>query len=236
MTKQDRRTRRGNSPFKQTHVLGYLRVSTEEQARSGLGLDAQRDAIEREAMRRNWRVSWYIDHAASGKDLNRPELTRALAALTAPGGSKPVALVVAKLDRLSRSLTDFANTMAMARKQGWAVIALDLGVDTTTPAGKLVANVMMAIAEWEREVIGQRTSEALAARAAQGLPIGRPQSLSVDRLDQLIALRDSGLSFAAIARELNDTATPTATGKGKWTGWTVARMLANHNNESEGVA
>jgi DNA invertase Pin-like site-specific DNA recombinase len=228
---------------KRTHVAGYLRVSTEEQARSGLGLDAQRAAIEAEAARRNWHVTWYVDEAASGKSLDRPELAKALAALRTgkivtpralnkvakpQGFSKPQALVVAKLDRLSRSLVDFAHVLEQARKQQWALVALDLGVDTTTPAGELVANVMAAVAQWERRVIGQRTSDALRARQANGLPVGRPRSVSDDCLDQLVALRDSGLPFAAIARQLNDSEIPTATGNGNWTGWTVARMLNNH--------
>jgi DNA invertase Pin-like site-specific DNA recombinase len=203
-------------------VVGYLRVSTDDQARNGYGLDAQRDAIEREAKRRNWHVTWFVDQA-SARNLDRPQLKRALAALLPP--RKYEALVVAKLDRLSRSLVDFAQLLEHARRDGWALVALDLGVDTTTPAGELVANVMVAVAQWERRVIGQRTSDALKARQAMGLPVGRPRSLTPDCFDQLIALRESGMTFNAIARELNDQGVPTATGKGKWTGYTVQRMI-----------
>jgi DNA invertase Pin-like site-specific DNA recombinase len=205
-------------------VIGYLRVSTEEQARSGLGLAAQRHTITNEAKRRGWSVTWAIDHA-SGRNLDRPGLREALDLWRGNGNNAPRALVVAKLDRLSRSLPDFAHTMELARNQGWALVALDLGVDTTTPAGELVANVMAAVAHWERRIIGARTSEALAARKAMGLPIGRPISVTPECLDQLVALRDSGLALSAIARHLNDCETPTATGIGRWTGTTVARML-----------
>jgi len=211
------------------HVIGYLRVSTEEQARSGLGLEAQRHTIEQEAIRRGWIVTWAVDAGHSARTLNRPALTEALRTLKATkrGGSadQPQALVVAKLDRLSRSLPDFAHTMEQARKQGWALVALDLGVDTTTPAGELVANVMAAVAQWERRIIGARTSEALAARKAKGLPIGRPRSVTPEVLVQLVALQDSGLTLNGIARHLNEAGTPTATGTGSWTGYTVARML-----------
>lgn len=205
-------------------VAAYLRVSTEDQARSGLGLDAQRADIERAAAQRGWEVVWYVDEAQSAKNLNRPALTSALANLQAGSHS---ALVVAKLDRLSRSLVDFASLLETARRQQWALVALDLGVDTTTPAGELVANVMAAVAQWERRVIGQRTADALAQRKAQGLPIGRPRLVTVDCLDQIVALAEAGMTSADIARELNSAQTPTATGKGRWTSTTVARMLAN---------
>jgi DNA invertase Pin-like site-specific DNA recombinase len=109
-------------------------------------------------------------------------------------------------------------------------------VDTTTPAGELVANVMAAVAHWERRIIGARTSEALQARKAKGLPIGRPRSATPAVLDQLVALRESGLSFSATARHLNELGTPTASGNGQWTGYTVARMLRVADDGSEGVA
>jgi DNA invertase Pin-like site-specific DNA recombinase len=215
-------------------VAAYLRVSTDEQARSGLGLEAQRAQIIAEAKRRNWTVTWFIDEAASAKNLNRPALTDCLAGMR---DGTHQALVVAKLDRLSRSLVDFASLLEHARKQDWALIALDLGVDTTTPAGELVANVMAAVAQWERRVIGQRTSDALRARQAMGLPVGRPRAVTSDCLDQLVALRESGMPYAAIAKHMNDNGTPTATGKGSWTGYTVARMLTAHNeNNQEEVA
>ncbi len=152
-------------------VVGYVRVSTHEQAASGLGLDAQRAAITLAATARGWQVVWIEDAGYSAKSLRRPGVTRALRML-AKGEAQ--AIVVAKLDRLSRSVQDFAATMDTARRQGWALVALDLGVDTTTPAGELVANVMAAVAQWERRVIGQRTADALAAKKAQGVRLGGP--------------------------------------------------------------
>src|ERR671934_3149373 len=116
-----------------TKVLGYIRVSTDEQATSRLGLDAQRVAIAQACLERGWELVEVIEDAGySAKDLNRPGIHRALEMLE---GRQPQAqaLVVAKLDRLSRSLLDFASIMERARRKGWAVAALDLGVDTTTP-------------------------------------------------------------------------------------------------------
>ena len=95
-------------------------------------------------------------------------------------GGEADALVVAKLDRLSRSLIDFAGLIERSRRRGWAIVVLDLGVDTTTPVGELVANVMAAVAQWERRAIGQRTREALAVRRAQGVRLGRPRAIPPD--------------------------------------------------------
>ena len=154
-------------------VVGYIRVSTSEQADSGAGLEAQRAAIRSEAERRGWQlVHVFEDAGASGKSLNgRRGLQRALEAIEAGTAE---GLVVAKLDRLSRSLLDFAALMERARKGGWNVIALDLGVDTSTPAGEMMASVLATFAQFERRLIGQRTKDALAIKRAQGVVLGRP--------------------------------------------------------------
>jgi DNA invertase Pin-like site-specific DNA recombinase len=116
------------------HVLGYVRVSTEEQADSRAGLEAQRAAILRECRRRGWKLVELVEDAGySAKDLKRPGIQAALEVLRR-GDAR--ALVVAKLDRLSRSMLDFTAVMAKAQKQGWALVALDCAVDTTTPAGE----------------------------------------------------------------------------------------------------
>ena len=97
------------------HVIGYVRVSTDEQGKSGAGLEAQRAAILAEAQRRGWEwVTIIKDVGVSGKDLNRPGIRAALAALEQGDAS---ALVVAKLDRLSRSMFDFAGIMKTARSR-----------------------------------------------------------------------------------------------------------------------
>lgn len=175
-------------------VIGYLRVSTDEQASSGLGLEAQRATIAAAAaLARGWQVTWIEDAGHSAKTLKRPGVAQALA-LLAKGEAH--GLVVAKLDRLSRSVKDFAATMDTARKQGWALVALDLGVDTTTPAGELVANVMAAVAQWERRVISVRTVEALAAARERGTRLGRPRQIDPALLARIVADRESGLWLA----------------------------------------
>ncbi len=136
------------------------------------------------------------------------------------------ALVVAKLDRLSRSVQDFASILDTARRQRWAVIALDLGVDTTTPAGELVANVMAAVAQWERRTISVRTSEALAAAQARGVRVGRPSAVPQHVQHRIVADHRSGLSFRAIAEFLNAEGVPTAHGGAAWHPSTVARICS----------
>ncbi len=203
-------------------VLGYLRVSTAEQASSGLGLEAQRSAIAQQAEIRGWDVDWVEDGGYSAKNLRRPGIGRALAELKAGHADT---LVVAKLDRLSRSIIDFGSVLERARTERWSVVALDLGVDTTTPAGELVANVMMAVAQWERRAIGQRTKDALAAKKAQGVKLGRPVALDPSVEALVLELAGEGMSAAAIARRLNVDGVLSATGA-KWWPTSVSRVLS----------
>lgn len=214
-------------------VIGYLRVSTEEQAASGLGLEAQRARIKSEATHKGWDIIWLVDEGYSAKTLDRPAMTEALRLLTAHEAD---ALVVAKLDRLSRSVVDFSNTLTAARKQGWSMVLLDLGVDTSTPNGKLVAGLMAQIAEWERDIIAQRTREALAAAKARGTRLGRPRATSDAVVAQVIGLHDQGLSLRAIARSLTDSAVPTTRGAAAWRASSVRRVLNSHRLDLEAVA
>src|SRR5450631_4374016 len=158
-------------------VIGYVRVSTEEQSTSGAGLAAQRTAIEAECLHRGWHLVEVIEDAGySAKDMKRPGVQIALETLRRGDAG---ALVCAKLDRLSRSMLDFTAVMATATREKWALVALDCAVDTTTPAGEAMANVLATFAQFERRLIGQRTREALAAKRASGVRLGRPVSLPV---------------------------------------------------------
>jgi len=205
-------------------VIGYVRVLTEEQATSGAGLEAQRAAIAREARRRGWELVETIeDRGYSAKDLRRPGVQEALRALEA-GDAK--ALVVAKLDRLSRSMLDFASLMATAQKQHWALVALDVAVDTSTPAGEMLVNVLATFSQFERRLIGQRTKEALAAKKAQGVRLGRPPVLPQRVVRRIERERARGNSLQKIADALNAAAVPTAHGGARWHASTVRGVLA----------
>ena len=206
-------------------ALGYVRVSTEEQGTSGAGLEAQRRAIRREAKHRGWTLIEIYEDVASGKNMKRrPGLDTAMLSLEA---GEADLLVVSKLDRLSRSVSDFARFMEeRARKNGWELVVLDLGVDTSTPTGEMFANMMVTLAQWERRIIGERTKDGLAAKRAAGVRLGRPPVLPSSTVRRIRNLRSRGHSFAEIARRLNADDTPTAHPPSRWHPATVKKVLA----------
>src|SRR5664280_1839930 len=205
-------------------AVGYRRVSTIEQADSGAGLAAQQLIIEAEAARRGWVLEEvHTDEAASGKSLvGRVALETAI---TAVESGRADVLVVAKLDRLSRSLLDFANLMARAQSNGWNLVALDLGIDLSTPAGEFLASVMASAAQWERRIIGQRTREGLAVKQAQGVRLGGPQVVRQEVVSRIAASRADGATLTAIADELTAEGVPTAKGGLRWYPSTIRAIL-----------
>lgn len=204
-------------------VIGYVRVSTDEQAVSGAGLAAQRKAILAECKRRGWEDVVILEDAGySAKDLKRPAVQEALRALE---GGEANALVVAKLDRLSRSMLDLAGVMAKAQKQGWALVALDVAVDTSTPTGEAMAHVLATFAQLERRLISQRTRDALAIKKAQGVQLGRPRSMPEELRERIREMHAGGDSLAAIARTLTAEKVATAQSGVRWYPSTVRAVL-----------
>ncbi len=197
------------------NVITYRRVSTDEQVVSGLGLEAQRNTLTAELAARGWAESYSaVDAGVSGSvaPRERPALAEALAMLEA---GEADALVVAKLDRASRSMGDLVDLMKTASEQAWDLVALDLGVDTSTPMGKAMASMAGAFAELERELISERTKAALAVRRAQGVKLGRPSEQSAENLDRIAELTRQGLGLRRIADTLNAEGRTTARG-GLW--------------------
>lgn len=190
-------------------VNGYRRVSTDEQATSGLGLDAQRVAIESEALRRGWDVEWVTDEGVSGSvhAEARPVLGPVLSDL-----KRGDVLVAAKLDRLGRSALDVLTIADRAEREGWSLVVLDLGLDTTTPVGKFTLTALAGVAELERDLIRQRTKDALAERKRQGVRLGAPVTLPGHVRRRIARERADGESFRAIADRLNNEGVPTARG------------------------
>jgi DNA invertase Pin-like site-specific DNA recombinase len=200
-----------------TCAVGYLRVSTREQAESGLGLDAQRAAVEAACAAKGWTVAeWCVDEGVSGSVApgDRPAMATALRLLDSREAG---ALVAAKVDRIARDLHDLTGLLRRADGDGWAVVALDLGVDTTTPVGRMLVGILGSVAEWERCRISERTREALAAKKAAGARLGRPVSAQAQparaRLRELLHDR---LPLVDIAATLNDEGFTTPTGL-QWT-------------------
>lgn len=212
-------------------AIAYTRVSTEEQAASGLGLQSQNEKVTGEIARRGWDVTEVLtDDGYSAKSLDRPAIAKALEML-AKGEAD--ALVVAKLDRLSRSLLDFAGLMDRSSREGWSLVALDLGVDTSTPAGEMMASVMASFAQYERRLIGQRTKDALAALKARGVRLGRPVTLPDQVRQRIRTDRAAGLTLAGITEALNTENVPTAQGGSQWYPSSVAAVLRSVSVDSE---
>ncbi|HVA09881.1 MAG TPA: recombinase family protein [Acidimicrobiales bacterium] len=197
-------------------VLGYARCSTTEQAESGLGIAAQEATIRSECQRRGWElVDVVTDEGESGKSLDRPGLQSALERVAR---HEIDGLVAAKLDRISRSVKDFADLLEWFGVIGASLVAVDVGVDTSTPGGKLVCGVFSAVSEWERDVIASRTRDGLAALRAQGRPISRAAVADNPKLAKRIRkMRESGKTYQAIADALNKDKVPTLRGALKWT-------------------
>ncbi|APT10262.1 MULTISPECIES: recombinase family protein [Mycobacterium avium complex (MAC)] len=218
------RTRRRTQTAPAGTVVAYVRVSTEEQAASGAGLDAQRAAIAAECDRRGWTVvGWYADEGVSGgKALDaRPALT---AALNTVETAQAAVLMVAKSDRLARSLPTLLHVIDRAERAGGVVVAVDGTVDTSTAAGRFTTQIMGSVAELERGLISDRTKAALAVRKAQGVRLGRPTTVPSSVVDRIAAERAAGATWAAIADGLNADGTPTGQGGSQWFPNTVARI------------
>lgn len=203
-------------------VLGYLRVSTIEQADSGAGIEAQRAAILAEAQRRGWTEVEFIEDAGfSAKTLKRPGLVLALDMLKRGDAS---VLVVSKMDRLSRSLLDFASIMQRAQREGWMLLALDSPADLTTPQGEAMAGVQAVFAQLERRLISQRTREALAQRKAAGVRLGRERVIPAEVEARAHALKGEGMSVRKIAAALAAEG-HRPPGGGEWQPSTLHRVL-----------
>lgn len=226
-------------------MLGYLRVSKADRTKSErLGLDAQRAAIIAAADAKGWEiVGWYEDDGVSGKSTDRPGLQAALGLLARQRTRKVDGLVAAKLDRLSRSVIDFGTLLDLSRKQKWSLAVLDFDLDTSTATGRMIAGIVVQFAQFEREVIGERTRAALAVAKANGAQLGKPSPLT-DKVKWMIRSwhEEDKLSASAIARRLTAEGVPTARG-GKWHHSVVAAFLHRDAivqdrwaSEDEGIA
>ena len=201
-------------------MFGYTRVSTEEQADRRNGLEAQREAIDAEAQRRGWAVEHFADEAASGKYING-NLREVLHLLARGQGD---GLIVAKLDRLARSVVHAATIIEDAQRHDWSLVILDLNLDLTTAAGRMMARTVVNFAEYERELISERTKAGLAAKKARGERIGRPRLAQPGVVRRIVIERDAGLSFDRIARALTTEGILSPAGRPSWQSSTVRRI------------
>jgi site-specific DNA recombinase len=195
-------------------LIGYVRVSTDKQADHGVSLEAQRVKLEQYcALYDLTLVDIIVDAGESAKTLKRPGLQRALALLAS---GEADGLLVAKLDRLTRSVRDLGELLERYFTSA-ALLSVADQIDTSTAAGRLVLNVLMSVSQWEREAISERTKTAMAHKKSQGQRVGAipygftlaedgstllPDAAEQAMVAQMTTAHARGLSLRAIAAEL----------------------------------
>ena len=201
----------------------YVRVSTSRQVSEGVSLEAQEAFLIAEAQKRGLDYEVIREEGKSGKSISaRPELKRALERLDKKEASF---LMANRLDRISRSVADFAYLLTRAQKGKWSLVVLDVDVDTSTPSGEFLVNVMASASQFERRIIGQRTKEALAEVRKQGTTLGRPPLMEKETLYLIAHLRKQGKTLQEIAQRLNEKGIKTAHKGSKWHASTIAKAL-----------
>ena len=210
-------------------ALIYTRVSTEEQGVSRNGLESQLATCQEYASRIGVEVSQVIEEFVSGaKMTNRPLLINALSALKS-GEAK--VLIVSKLDRLSRSVSDLCYLLEVSEKEGWSLVILDLNIDCTTSSGRMQAQIQATFAEFERRRIGERTKDGLAIAKAKGVKLGGSKPVIPFETVQLIALaRQADKTFRQIADDLNALLITTSTGTA-WSAGSVNWVLKSQRGQ-----
>jgi DNA invertase Pin-like site-specific DNA recombinase len=225
---------------------GYVRVSTDEQARHGVSLDVQRAKLVSYAAAMDLElVEVFADEGASAKNLKRPGIQAALAAIHE---GRADGLLVCKLDRLTRSLMDLNHLVKQhfSEAAGKSLVSMGESINTRTASGRMVLNLLGTVAEWERETIGERTREGLAFLKASGVRLGgsglgwdhgpmieedqrraivaNPTELAL--LARIRKFRASGCTLQWIADKMNTEGEPTKRG-GKWYPSTIAYLCKN---------
>jgi len=151
-------------------AVGYVRVSTDEQAKEGLSIDVQESRVRSYCDAKGWGLDRvYRDEGFSGKDLNRPGIQSLIEDLKGNGVD---VVVTPKLDRLTRSIRDL-GTLIDDLFGGVALASVAEGFDSSTAAGEMVMNLLGTVAQWERKVIGERTKAVLDHKADKGEHVGR---------------------------------------------------------------
>ena len=218
-------------------AIGYVRVSTDKQADRGVSLDAQAEKIRAMAVVHSAELfDVIVDGGESAKSLQRPGMERLLAMVD----SKRVqAVIVAKLDRLTRSVKDLCELLERFERRGVALISVAESLDTSSAAGRLVLNIMTAVSQWEREAIGERTRDALGHKRGNGERVGNiqfgyrlctdakhvePDPGEQEVLQEIHRLRNTGHTLRGIAAALNHRALRTRRGSA-WRLEHVARVL-----------
>lgn len=219
----------------QKEAVGYARVSTEEQAREGISLEAQKARIEAWALANDTRlIGFYEDAGVSGsKSENREGLQRAIGQAC----DRRAIMVVCSLSRFSRSTRDTLALAERLEKAGADLVSLSERIDTTSASGKMVFRMLAVLNEFERDQISERTAAALRHKRNQRQAYS-PTPYGFDRIcdllvinhdeqrviEEILELREEGWSLRQIAERLNHEAVPAKNG-GKWFGSTLRSVI-----------
>lgn len=197
-------------------AIGYIRVSTDDQT---ISLAAQQADIEQWCRQNGHRLLTVYGDEQSGANTARPGLNRAKADLT-----DGMLLVVARLDRLDRSVAGFARTAERARARGWRIVCLDMpDMDPTTPTGEVMIHIAAVFAQYERRLISERTKRALAEKRARGEHLGRAVDIHPSIVQRIREMRADGWSLRMIAERFELDRIPAPRGT-KWHPSTIMRV------------
>jgi len=224
-------------------AVGYTRVSLEEQAREGVSLAAQAEKVAAYATITDLELVEVIeDPGFTGKNLKRPGLQRVLELVRR---GEVGAVVVLKLDRLSRRTIDTLSLIEEFDRLGIQFHSIRERVDTSTAIGRFFLTIVAAFAQMEREAIGERTRDVLRHLKKNGRAYSRPVYGYVRRGDRIVPkpeeqkiielmlrLREAGQSYGAIATELTDRGVPSKRG-GRWNPATVRNIIIRRQQEQE---
>lgn len=202
-------------------LIGYTRVSTEDQSTKGLSLDMQEAKLRAYCELYNHELVRVVsDPGFSAKTLDRPGLAEVLGGLEA---GEAEGLVILKLDRLTRSVANLGHLLETYFTRH-ALLSVMEQTDTSTAGGRLVLNLLISVSQWEREVISERTSAALQHKKSLGVKLGPPALLDEATISRIRELRSQGLSLPVIAKALTAEGYTTKRG-GAWHSFTVSKIL-----------
>ena len=226
-------TPRPRKNAEKVRAVAYVRVSSEQQADSGLSLEYQQEKCRALASLHDYTlIDVIIDAGESAKSLARPGMARVLDLVKA---RQVEAVLVAKLDRITRSVRDLSDLLDRFTSRHVALVSASESLNTETASGRMVVRMLGVIAEWEREAIGERTRDALTAKRRRGertsrhAPLGfrftaadtlEPDEAERDQLRVIADCRAAGLTWIGTARELARMGYVTRSGR-PWTLWNV---------------
>ena len=226
----------------------YLRVSTDEQAKDGVSLDAQKEKCKAYCVAHDYEVVAILsDEGHSGKDLYREGIQEAFSMLE---DKEADTFLVLQIDRMTRSIQDIGKILHHKENHGWQLASVKENLDTSTAGGRMVLNMITTLNQWYREDVAEKTKTALQHKRSKGEKIGGTREFGYDVKERqsgdkvkkvykkndreqkiiklLKTLRDDGMTLQAIAKELKRRKIKTVSGKTTWGLWTISKLLKRH--------